>query len=274
MYPAVNEAVIRSIEEGISGSCSLMVPCPAAGHAMELLRRRPEIPFGVHLTMVCEMPRLRWGPLAARERVSSLLDETGALYPHHRIPELLARARLDEVETEFRAQIDAVLDAGLRPAHLDWHCLADGGRADVFDLTLTLAGEYGLAVRAWLDPARERLRGRGLPVIDHGFLDSFSFDPDGKAERYAELLRTLPAGLSEWAVHPGLDDAEARAVDPDGWRVRSGDHAFLASPQARELLRQEEIVVIDYGMVQRAWAGGLRRQPRGRGPRPPHAGAP
>ena len=38
MYHAVNAAVIRSIEEGIASSCSLMAPCPAAPYAMRLLR--------------------------------------------------------------------------------------------------------------------------------------------------------------------------------------------------------------------------------------------
>jgi chitin disaccharide deacetylase len=55
MYPAINAAVIESIEEGIATSCSLIVPCPAAPQAMELLSRRPQIPFGIHLTLVCEM---------------------------------------------------------------------------------------------------------------------------------------------------------------------------------------------------------------------------
>jgi chitin disaccharide deacetylase len=56
MYPAVNAAVIRSIEEGIASSCSLMAPCPAAPHAMDLLRQHPRIPFGIHLTLVCDIP--------------------------------------------------------------------------------------------------------------------------------------------------------------------------------------------------------------------------
>jgi len=38
--------------------------------------------------------------------------------------------RLDELEVEFRAQIEAVLFAGLKPTHLDWHCLHNGGRAE------------------------------------------------------------------------------------------------------------------------------------------------
>ena len=51
------------------------------------------------------------------------------------------------------------------------------------------------------------------------FLDSFRLDIDGKAAAYAQLLRELPVGLSEWAVHPGLGNEQAQAIDP-GWRVR------------------------------------------------------
>ena len=260
MYHAVNAAVVESIECGIATSCSLMAPCPAAPDAMQLLRERPEIPFGVHLTLLRDGPHHRWGPLTAKEMVPSLLDEAGELFTNDRIPELLARARLDEVEREFRAQIGAVLDAGLKPSHLDWHCLGDGGREDVLDLTVSLAAEHGLAVRVWLDPARGRLlRRRGLPVTDNGVLDSFRLALDGKAARYAELLRALPAGLSEWAVHPGLGDAEARAADPGGWRVRRTDYEFLTSPEARELVRQEGIVLTDYRTVQQVWTQSGRR---------------
>ena len=253
MYQAINTAVIDAIERGIAGSCSLMVPCPAAPDAMSRLRRRPEISFGVHLTLVRDTTRHRWGPRAPKEKVPTLLDGAGELFTPADRARLLAQARPEEIEIEFRAQIDAVADAGLTPTHLDFHCLADGGREDVLDLTTALAAEYGLALRVWLEPARARLRRKGLPVLDHAFLDSFSLGLEGKAARYAELLRRLPAGLSEWAVHPALDDEESRALDP-GWRVRRTDHAFLTSPEAREILRQEGITVIDYRAVQRAWS--------------------
>ncbi|GAA3103862.1 hypothetical protein GCM10010464_78860 [Pseudonocardia yunnanensis] len=244
MSPEVNAAVVQSIEEGIGTSCSLMVPCPGATHAMALLRRRPHIPFGIHLTLVCDTDRDRWWPLTAKERVPSLLDDDGELFAPTQVPELLARARTDEVEREFRAQIEAVVDAGLTPTHLDWHCLADGGRADIFDLTVALAREYGLATRAWLERGRGLLRRRGVPVVEHEFLDSFGLDVEGKQARYAELLRELPAGLSEWAVHPGLGAEDLR--------VRCTDHEFLTSQRARDIIREEGIVLIDYGLLQNA----------------------
>ncbi|MFE0117054.1 ChbG/HpnK family deacetylase [[Kitasatospora] papulosa] len=230
MHPAINAAVVESIEEGIAASCSLMTVCPAAADAMRLLRRHSAIPFGVHLTLVCESSRLRWGPLSPADTVPS---------------------------TEFRAQIDAVADAWLSPTHLDFHCLADGGRADILDLTVGLAAEYGLAVRVWLEPGRREMRRRGLPVVDHVFLDSFSLPAEGKAEHYRRLLHDLPAGLSEWAVHPA---AGRGAETLDGGRpVRRTDHAFLTSPEAREAVAREGVTVIDYRALQRVWARNTDR---------------
>ncbi|WP_198663725.1 carbohydrate deacetylase [Jiangella endophytica] len=249
MHPAVTAGIVDAVENGIAGSASLMVSAPGAADAMRLLSDRPWLPFGVHLTIIRDADDSAWGPVAARERVPSLLDTaTGELFtntPAGR-DRLLARARLDEVERELRAQLDAVLREGLAPTHLDWHCLADGGRADVFELGLALAAEHGLAVRAWLDDGRAAARVQGRPVVDHAFVDSFALDPDDKAATYERLLRDLPAGLSEWAVHPALATPEWRAIEPAGWQVRATDHAFLTSARAREVLAEEGITVIDY----------------------------
>jgi len=120
MYHAINAAVIDSIENGIASSCSLMVPCPWAVQAMQLLRQRPQIPFGIHLTLVCDTTLHRWGPLTAKEKVPSLLDGVGALFTPDKAPELLVQARFDEVELEFRAQIDTV--AVCRSASTNGRC--------------------------------------------------------------------------------------------------------------------------------------------------------
>jgi chitin disaccharide deacetylase len=92
MYDAINAAVVRAFAEGIVRSTSLMVPCPGAAEAMRLLKENPDLPFGVHLSVVRDIAHYRWGPLAPRERVPSLLAEDGDLYPLDRMAELLTRA--------------------------------------------------------------------------------------------------------------------------------------------------------------------------------------
>ena len=255
MYPAINEAILHSLTDGVVRSTTLMVPCPGATEAMRTLGDHPEIAFGVHLTVICELATHRWGPLTPRDRVPSLVDETGSFFSNDRREDLLARADLAEVEIEFRAQIDAVVAAGLAPTHLDWHCLHDGGRADIFDLTLGLAREYGLALRVSGRGAIERLRGQGLPTDDHDLMDSFRVPTVDKASHYARMLRELPEGLSEWAVHPGLGNAWARAIDA-GWPVREADHTFFVSREAHDVLRAEGIIVLDYRALRAVWTSG------------------
>jgi predicted glycoside hydrolase/deacetylase ChbG (UPF0249 family) len=254
MSHAGNAATIEALTAGVATSTSLMAPCPWAPHAMRALREHPEIPVGVHLTLFSEFDACRWGPVASRDRVPSLV-EGGFFVSDDRRDELLTRARIAEVEIEFRAQIDAVLAEGLRPTHLDFHCLADGGREDIFDLAVALAREHGLALRVH-DPANaRRLQGEGLPTVDHGVLDSYRLDPATKAERYVALLRELPPGLSEWAVHPSLGNDEARALEPETWRIRRADYDFLVSPEARAVIEAEGVVLLDYRALQAVWAG-------------------
>jgi predicted glycoside hydrolase/deacetylase ChbG (UPF0249 family) len=260
VYHAVNAGILRTLTAGVARSATLMAPCPWALHAMRLLRDHPDIAFGVHLTVVSEYADYRWGPLTPKHQVPSLLDETGFFYNNDRQAELLARAGLDELEVEFRAQIEAVLSTSLRPTHLDWHCLYDGGRPEIFDLTLGLATEYGLAMRVFDSTRSERLQRRGLPAVDHGVVDSTRLPTAGKTARFVRMLRELPAGLSEWAVHPGLGTAEARAID-GWWMKRAADLRFLESEEARETVAAEGIVLLDYRALQAIWDRDRARRP-------------
>jgi len=253
MCHAVNEAVVRVLKEGIGRSTTLMVPCPWMLHATRFLADHPDVPFGVHLTVISEWPDYRWGPVAAREVVPSLVDEAGYFYSFERMAEFLVQVSLDQLEVEFRAQIEVVLAAGLRPTHLDWHCLRIGQRVDVFNLMLRLARDYGLALRVAGQSWIEMLQGQGLPTNDYDFLDSYGLEPAGKSARYAQILRELPVGLSEWAVHPGLDSAELRAIEPGGNHIRQTDFDFLMSQQARDIIREEGIVLLDYRALQAVW---------------------
>ena len=256
-----NEGTMQAIKRGLCTSCSLMTPAPWSLHATHLLQENPQIPFAVHLCAVSEYAHYRWKPLTCAEKVPSLADETGYFYRDDRIAELLSKASLDELETEFRAQIEAVLSSGLNPTHIDSHYHVHALREDMYDMTVGLAIEYGLALRVG-DRARiEKLQARGYPTSDHAFLDSGKLSPSDVATFLADRLRELPSGLSEWALHPGIATEELKAVmsdpavegvsgTPEG---RQSDLDFITSEEAATIVSEEGIQLLSFEPLQRLW---------------------
>jgi predicted glycoside hydrolase/deacetylase ChbG (UPF0249 family) len=253
MCHSINEAIFQALKRGVARSATLMVPCPWALHAMHWLRENPDIAFGIHLTVISDPVDYVWGPVTARDKVPSLVNEAGYFFNFEGMSELFARAKLAELELEFRAQIETVLAANLKPTHLDWHSLRLDGRSDIPDLMVGLAKEYGLALRVRGRPWVEKVQSQGLPTVDYDFLDSYMMGTIDKAARYAQLLRELPAGLSEWAIHPGLDSSELLAIEPDGNHSRQLDYNFLMSAEAPEIIREEGIILLSYEPLQAVW---------------------
>ena len=256
-----NLGAIRSITEGLVSSCSLMTPTPWCLHAAEFLRRHPGVSFAVHLTIVSEYRHYRWGPLAPPQEVRTLLDESGYFFGDGRFDYLLQTADIREVETEFRAQIEAVSALGIQPTHLDTHYGPHEFRQDIFDVVFGLAREYGLAMRAGSPHLVKSLLAQGLPAAEHGVLDSGRIPPEKKAAVLAAKLRELPAGLSEWALHPGIATDELRAVmaeprvpgvtgTPEG---RQSDFDAAVSEDIARIVAEEGIQIIGYRELQRVW---------------------
>ncbi len=253
MYPAINQAIMSALQAGFVQSTSLMVPCSAAPEAMQYLRDHPAVSFAIHLTFLRDYPHSTWQPLTSADKIPSLLDATGAFYQFEDMDKFRARATIADLEVEFRAQIDAVFAAGLKPTHLDWHALRFEDRTDIVDLMLRLARDYGLATRVFAQPFIDQVHNQGLPANDYPVLDSTSLPTADKPARYAQLLHDLPIGLSEWAVHPGLATPEARTIDPVVSPMRQADFEFVTSPAARDLIQQEGIILLSYRPLQTVW---------------------
>lgn len=254
MCHSINVATVEAMRNGIVTTTSLMACCPWAWEAMELLRDDPSLSFGVHLTLVNEMPGYRWGPVASKDTVPSVVNPDGYFFGHSEIPQLYAQAHLEHVEREFRAQIGRVLDFGLQPTHLDWHCVLDGGRPDILDLTLRLCEEFGLAMRVNGAELRNELIAAGKPANDTPIIDGYSLPVDEKNAIWARKLGELPPGFHQWAAHVSMGDAEAQAMEPDAWRVRKTDFDFFTSDAAKALIEEHGITLVDYRRVQQLWA--------------------
>jgi hypothetical protein len=253
MCHAINEGIFRSLAQGVVRSTSLMVPCIGAPEALQFLGEHPQFPFAIHLTAICDSPSNCWEPLSAVESIPTLVDAQDLFYPFDGMPAMLAHVNIDQMEVEFRAQIEALMAAGLHPSHLDWHSLRINTRVDTFELMFKLAREYGLALRVISQNLWDRLLDQGFPAVDTYFLDSSQLDPATKPSCYAQMLHELPVGLTEWAVHPGLDSAELQTIEPTGNHFRQKDYEFVTSPQAKEWIEKEGIILLDYRPLQTVW---------------------
>ena len=122
MSPGVNAGIFEGFDRGVVTSTSLMAGGEEFEAAVQGLRARSRLDCGVHLVLHDERP------VAPRERVPSLVGPDGKLLPLGTAVRRLFSGRVPaaEIEAEYRAQIERVLAAGIRPSHLDSHCHLHG----------------------------------------------------------------------------------------------------------------------------------------------------
>ncbi|HVX12095.1 MAG TPA: ChbG/HpnK family deacetylase [Pirellulales bacterium] len=172
---AVTHGIVRGFEEGLLTSTSLLANAPAAVEAADAWRHleerrragrivsagkrvslgEPSLPFdlGVHLNLT------QGRPLTGPQFPEELLDSAGRLLPPGRLfPRLLLTGRRygPAVERELAAQIEWLLDRGLRPTHLNGHQYVEMMPV-VSGLAPELARRYAVShVRAAREPGHWR----------------------------------------------------------------------------------------------------------------------
>lgn len=259
MCHAANQGAFEALRNGPATCGSLMVPCPWFREAADVAREDPSLDLGVHLTLNSEWPHYRWGPVAGRSAVPSLLDDQG--YLPRTIAEVWRAARPDEVETELRAQIEHALESGVDVTHLDSHMGAVffPGLLEVY---AKLASEFRVPLfavrpdrkaleRIGLQAAEpvfrklvDALEADGLPVLD-GF-DASSLDfPEGRGEAHnRERLAGLPAGVSYLICHPARDGEELRAVTPASAHQRDFERRFYGGEPGERVLADAGLLTV------------------------------
>jgi chitin disaccharide deacetylase len=256
---SVNAATFAALEKGYVNSASLMVPCPWFPEAADFARTHPQADLGLHLTLTSERIYYRWGPVAAKDLVSSLVDANG--YFHHDWDQH-PRIDPDQVERELRAQIERALAMGVRPTHLDSHQyrLIENGKG-IFEVFLRLGHQYHLPIfvtRDWFAqyPYLQTSLGAEDIVLDHTITISPEVTPEKWADFYGQALRNLAPGVTEFVIHVGFDNEELRAATREratwgaAWRQR--DYDFFSSSEFRALLEQQGIKLITWRELAKA----------------------
>jgi predicted glycoside hydrolase/deacetylase ChbG (UPF0249 family) len=94
-------------------------------------------------------------------------------------------------------------------------------------------------------------------VLDHTVTIEPEVPSDKWGDFYADALKNLKPGVTEFVIHPGFDDEELRAATREratwgaAWRQR--DYDFFTSERFRTILAQEKIKMITWREVARLW---------------------
>ncbi len=258
MTHSVNAATIAALETGFVNSASIMVPCPWFPEIADYAKSHPQTDFGLHLTLTSERIYYRWGPVASKDKIPTLVDENGDF--HH---DWNAVTRIDpkEAELELRAQIDRAYAMGIRPTHLDSHQyrLIDNGK-ELFQEFLRVAHDYKLpafVARDWFAerPYLESALSPADIVLDHTVTIDPNVPPEKWSEFYKTALKNLQPGITEFVIHLAYADEEMKAAtrERDTWGAawRQRDFAFFTSAEFRQLLREQNIRLITWRELAR-----------------------
>lgn len=256
MAHSINVASIKGLESGLVSSASIMIPCSWLPEIAAYARTHPEADFGLHLTLTSEWSLYRWGPVLSKERVPSLLDSSGYLYP----TETDAAAHIDpkEAEAEIRAQIARAIALGIQPTHLDSHMGTLYQNQALFETLFRVARDNKMLIRVskeWfaVAPFLPSLLGPDDVVVNRVISIEPGVTAEGWSKYYADAIKHLQPGITEMIVHLAYDDEEMRglAFDHPNWgsEWRQRDFQFVTSDAFRRLLRENNVKLVTWREV-------------------------
>jgi len=245
LSPGINRAIEQGLVSGSLSGASILVGAPHAAEALDWAAEHPWFDFAVHLNLT------QGAPVLPPSRVPTLVTRTG------KFPSLAGlilrlvtgRLRSAEVLSEWRAQLDVARAAGLQVTHLDSHQHVHLLPHLFGSVTMPLALEAGVSVRAMDGPVRGRWRWPDLKGICLSMASRIAFR-GGRQTLHGSrgsgtalmkrptlavvrglLSRMKPGRCYELVVHPGVVDEALRA---------SGDHYVEGREREQELLLSQE----------------------------------
>lgn len=276
-----NDAFVELSATGAITAGSAMVPCPWFTDLAQRVAGRDDLDLGVHLTLTSEHPGYRWSPLTRPSPAAGLTDDDGFMWA--RVADVRTHAHPEAVETEWRAQVDRALAAGIDVTHLDAH-MGAALAPEWCDRYVALGVEYGVPVlltrrlaaygpNDHIDGAAEQefavfvaaADAVAMPVFDRVLETDFRRPPGGPVA-YDEMLSTAAAEegaeLIYAALHPCRPGpGEVERIDPATHHVRTEEYVRFSEPSWPAWLGEQSFETIGLRGLRDSWRTGLSARP-------------
>jgi predicted glycoside hydrolase/deacetylase ChbG (UPF0249 family) len=249
---SVDTASFDALGKKAITSASIMVPCAWLTEVASYAKEHPDADLGLHLTLTSEWKVARWGPVSSIDKVPSLLDPSGYLWPET-LP-AVSHLKVEEAEREIRAQVARAMALGIHPTHLDTHMGVLFSNQELFAVLVKVAHEYKLPFLAPRIPGeRKRFLTLLSPkdiIVDSVIMANPSVHANEWRDFYVNGVKNLKPGLTEIIVHLGHDDSELQAVTVDhpdfgsAWRQR--DYDIVTSPEFKKALEENHIILVKW----------------------------
>jgi chitin disaccharide deacetylase len=240
----VNQGILEAHRDGILTATTLMATGAAFDDAVRIAKENPSLDVGCHLVLV--------GSPGFPETVAKLMLS-------------IRRIRVYE---ELASQVRKIVDAGLRPTHLDTHKHTHL-LPTVLDAVARISEEFSIpwvrrpfdfplqpggvsctkrALSAGLGVVRSRfekkLARHGCRSTDH--FAGFQITGNYNAASLVSLIRALPDGSTEFMCHPGRCTDELRGQRTRLKESREQELRALTSPEVRSALIENGIQLTSY----------------------------
>lgn len=247
-----DSASFDALNKHAATSASIMVPCPWLTEVADYAKAHPDADLGLHLTLTAEWKTDRWGPVESTDKVPSLLDPDGYLWPE--VAPALQHIKAEDAEREIRAQVEHAMAVGIHPTHLDSHMGVLFARPDLIAAYIKVAHHYKLPFLAMLTPNAppnlKSMLSENDVLLDSVVIANPSVQEAHWKDFYLDAIKNLKPGLTEFIVHLAHDDAESQAVmvdHPDygaAWRQR--DYDVITSPEFKKAVEENHAILIQW----------------------------
>lgn len=266
MCEEANIAAEAQLKNEYIQSAAIMMPCPNAEEFVTWAINNPNKDVGLHLTLTSEWKKYRWGPIANASEVPGLIDPDGKFW--HEVPGVVQHASAEEVEKEIRAQIEKSIALGYRPDHIDTHMGTLYGDSRYVKVFYKVAQEYGIpanAIELSNPKVVEVFRAQGYPMDDSVLqlskdytlpkLDFFTSAPKGetyedKIEKFKQLIKSLPPGLTEIIFHPSVDTENLKSIT-GSWQQRVWEYKMFGDPDLIKFFKEEGIIFTNWKEIMK-----------------------